>query len=164
MELYIRIKDGQPFEHPIFADNFREAFPDVDTNNLPPEFARFVRHQCPNDAGNYQVYDVSYAWVDGIVQDVWTLREMNDEERVEQTALLINNARYMVDSYKTKAQEILKVADTAATQAVNDFFGALDAWLANDPINLPMPVPPKISRSGSLMDVTASGSAPNVIG
>jgi len=26
MELYIRIKNGQPFEHPILGDNFRQAF------------------------------------------------------------------------------------------------------------------------------------------
>jgi len=164
MELYIRIVDGQPFEHPIFADNFREAFPDVDTNNLPPEFARFVRVPHPEDAGIYQVYEVSYAWVGDVVKDVWTLREMNEEERMEQTAFLMKNARSTVEMYKTQAQEILKVADATATQAVNEFLSGLDAWLANDPINLPMPVPPRISRSGSLMDVTASGSAPNVIG
>ena len=41
MELFIQIRNGQPFEHPIFGDNFRQAFPDVDVDNLPPEFARF---------------------------------------------------------------------------------------------------------------------------
>ena len=32
MELYIRIVDGKPFEHPILGDNFRSVFPDIDTN------------------------------------------------------------------------------------------------------------------------------------
>ena len=41
MELFIRIKDGEPFEHPIFGDNFRAAFPDIDSDNLPPDFVRF---------------------------------------------------------------------------------------------------------------------------
>ena len=30
MRLFIQIRDGQPFEHPIIEDNFREAFPDID--------------------------------------------------------------------------------------------------------------------------------------
>ena len=43
MELFIRLVNGEPFEHPIMGDNFREAFPHIDTDNLPSEFARFLR-------------------------------------------------------------------------------------------------------------------------
>ena len=43
MELYIQIKNEQAFQHPILGDNFRQAFPDIDTNNLPSTFARFTR-------------------------------------------------------------------------------------------------------------------------
>ena len=55
MDLIIRVKDGQPFEHPIFLDNFVQAFPDVDVNNLPPEFAKFTRYPAPQ-LGPYEVY------------------------------------------------------------------------------------------------------------
>jgi len=82
MELYIRIVDGQPFEHPIFGDNFRQAFPDVDTNNLPPEFARFERIDAP-ECGEYEKPIVTYGWVDGIVKDIWTIVEMTAEEKAE---------------------------------------------------------------------------------
>jgi hypothetical protein len=81
MELFIRIVDGQPFEHPIFADNFAQAFPDVDVNNLPPEFARFERVDCPNNIGVYQTCNLSYQWVDGVVKDVWDTREMTASEK-----------------------------------------------------------------------------------
>ena len=57
MELFIRIVDGAPFEHPIMGDNFREAFPHIDTENLPPEFARFVRVAMPT-IGVYEVYEI----------------------------------------------------------------------------------------------------------
>lgn len=81
MELFIQIRDGQPFQHPIFGDNFREAFPHVDPNNLPPEFARFERIEPPQ----YGVYEVlvgpSYQWVDGVVKDVWLVRPMNAQEK-----------------------------------------------------------------------------------
>ena len=81
MELYIRIKDGQPFEHPILGDNFRQAFPDVDTDNLPSTFARFERIEQPT-IGVYEVYEgVSYEWIDGIVKDIHHVRSKTEQER-----------------------------------------------------------------------------------
>ena len=80
MELYIRIQNGQPFEHPILGDNFREAFPDVDTNNLPAEFARFVR-VAPPALGVYEKNQtVSYQFVDGAYTDVFACEQMTAEE------------------------------------------------------------------------------------
>lgn len=81
MELFIRIVDGQPFDHPIFAENFYKAFPNIDTNNLPSEFARFERVECPYSAGPYEFNVSSYQWVDGIVKDVWTVQSMTQEEK-----------------------------------------------------------------------------------
>jgi hypothetical protein len=74
MELFICIKDGQPFEHPIFGDNFCQAFPNVDTNNLPPEFARFERIERPT-LGIYEIMVLdqpTYELVDGVCKDVIT--------------------------------------------------------------------------------------------
>lgn len=84
MELFIRIKDGQPFEHPIFGDNFRQAFPDVDINNLPPEFAKFERVERPT-IGLYEVLESeqpTYQLIDGIYKDVWLIRQMTVEEKL----------------------------------------------------------------------------------
>lgn len=91
MELYIRIKDGQPFKHPILGDNFCQAFPDVDVNNLPPEFARFERIERPV-LGMYEVMvseDPTYELVDGVYKDVWHKRDMTAEEKevIRQTAI-----------------------------------------------------------------------------
>lgn len=85
LELYIRIdENGDPFEHPIFGDNFREAFPDVDVNNLPPQFAKFVRVLRPVP-GVYEVLEPggpTYQWIDGVVMDVWPpLRAMTESEK-----------------------------------------------------------------------------------
>ena len=88
LELYIQIRNGQPHEHPIFADNFRQAFPDVDTENLPDTFAKFIRVDAPL-LDTYEVYEgVTYQWFDGIVKDVHSVRAMTDEERAEKTAQL----------------------------------------------------------------------------
>ena len=90
MELYIRIVNGQPFEHPILGDNFRQAFPDVDTNNLPADFARFTRVPKP-EVTVFQVVSAqpTYQWVDGGVQDVWEIRDMTAEEKAELIARVI---------------------------------------------------------------------------
>jgi hypothetical protein len=83
MELFIRIVDGQPFEHPIFGDNFRQAFPDVDTNNLPPEFAHFERLEAPV-VGVYEIYEGATYERDGeIFKDVHHVRAMTDVEKLE---------------------------------------------------------------------------------
>lgn len=80
MELFIRIKDGQPFEHPIFGDNFRQAFSDVDTNNLPADFARFIRVEAPF-IGVYETYaGVTYQLVDGVYKDVHHVVQMTADE------------------------------------------------------------------------------------
>ena len=80
MELFIRIKDGQPFEHPIFVGNFRQAFPDVDTNNLPAEFARFVRVTAPAVGVYEKNQTVSYQLVNGVYTDVFSVEQMTSEE------------------------------------------------------------------------------------
>lgn len=86
MELYIRIKDGKTFEHPIFGDNFRQAFPSIDTENLPPEFARFVR-VAPPTVGVFEVCDECvYELVDGVYTDVHNVRPMTAEEKAAKIA------------------------------------------------------------------------------
>lgn len=87
LELYIQIRDGQPHEHPIFADNFKLAFPEVDVNNLPADrFARFIRVAQP-EIGPYEVYEgATYQWVDGVVKDIHNVRPMTDEERAVKDA------------------------------------------------------------------------------
>ena len=89
MELFIRIIDGQPFEHPIFEDNFKEAFPDVDLNNLPSEFLKFVRVEKPI-LKKYEVCEneSTYKIVDGICTDDWSLRLMTEEEKAAKDVLL----------------------------------------------------------------------------
>jgi hypothetical protein len=86
-DLFIQIRDGQPYQHPILGANFRAAFPDVDTENLPPEFAPFERRD-PSEirVGVFQVLVESYVWDGPIVRDNWTVRDMTDDERAAKIA------------------------------------------------------------------------------
>ena len=80
MELFIRIKDGACFEHPILSDNFRQAFPDVNIENLPAEFARFVRIAPPVLGAYEKNQTVSYQLVDGVYTDVFICEQMTVQE------------------------------------------------------------------------------------
>jgi hypothetical protein len=88
MNLYIQLENGQPINHPIIEDNLVQAFPDIDLDNLPSNFARFER-VAADITGIYNVYEgVSYEWVDGIVKDVHRLRAMTPEERAEKQNMI----------------------------------------------------------------------------
>jgi len=109
LELYIQIRDGQPHEHPIFADNFRAAFPDVDTANLPDTFAKFVRVDVPV-LNTYEVYEgVTYQWVDGVVKDVHSVRPMTDEEQAAKTRELEAAAEQLAQLRASKEQRAISI-------------------------------------------------------
>ena len=80
MELYIKIKDGQPIDHPMLKENVQSAFPNVDLENLPEGWARFERVSCPAH-GPYEVAICEYGWDNGIVKDIWTVHKMSEEQK-----------------------------------------------------------------------------------
>jgi hypothetical protein len=142
LELYIQIRDGQPHEHPIFADNFRAAFPDVDTENLPDAFAKFIRVAAPA-LGTYEAYEgVTYQWVDGVVKDAHSVRPMTAKERTAKTAELTS----MVDQAKLDRIAFINDMLTAETGETAqtlwlDCLTAHEAWVLEsvDPITPAFP-------------------------
>lgn len=101
MRLFIRIKDGQPFEHPIFEDNFVQAFTEIDLENLPEEFAVFERIPMPQ-IGTYDFYEgVSYEWDNGVVKDVHHVRSMTNEEIAEKQEFIKDSWNSNPNSFKS---------------------------------------------------------------
>ncbi len=93
MELYIKIKDNRPFEHPILGDNFKQAYPDIDVNNLPETFARFYKTDMPN-IGVYELYQsTTYEWDDTqrVIKEVHHVRALTEEEKTEKQNLVKNS-------------------------------------------------------------------------
>ena len=81
MNLYIQLENGEPVNHPIMEDNLRQAFPEMDLNNLPETFARFERVMSP-ETSVYEINEgLTYEWVDGVVKDVHHVRAMTVEEQ-----------------------------------------------------------------------------------
>lgn len=153
LELYIQIRDGQPYEHPIFADNFRAAFPDVNTNDLPADrFAKFIRVDAPVP-GTYEVYEgVTYQWFDGVVKDVHNVRPMTVEERAVKTAQLTE----MANGTKLRRIELINTvlaseSDETAQALWLDCLTAHEEWVLEgvDPITPSFPPFPRKDEGGN---------------
>lgn len=89
MELVIRLKNGQPVDHPILVSNLLQAFPDTDLSNLPNnDFARFERVE-KREIGPYEIYESSnYEWSGNIVKDVHNIRQMTSQEKLDKQNLI----------------------------------------------------------------------------
>lgn len=84
MDLFIQIdENGQAKEHPIIGDNFRQAFPNIDVNNLPSNFARFERVSRPMSGPYEKNHRSSYQKrFDGVWADTYICDPMTQEEIV----------------------------------------------------------------------------------
>lgn len=81
MNLYIKIENGQPVDHPAFADNLLHAF-----GCIPENWEIFNRIEMPTPTV-YQTFgtenpEPTYEKVNGVWQDVWPLRDMTAEEKL----------------------------------------------------------------------------------
>ena len=78
MNLYIETDvDGNPINHPAYEDNLIEAF-----GEIPPHWETFVRVVKPI-IGVYQKFnkpEFTYQKIDGIWTDVWSYRDMTQDE------------------------------------------------------------------------------------
>jgi len=88
MNLYIKTENGQPINHPAFEDNLIQAF-----GAIPEHWETFIRVERPT-IGIHQVFESdipTYAKVDGVWTDVWTVRDMTAEEKevVKQTTIKV---------------------------------------------------------------------------
>jgi hypothetical protein len=133
MELFIKIVGGQPFEHPMVGKNFRQAFPDVDVNNLPAEFARFERVAPPKIKYSQLAVGPVYQWVDGVVKDVWTIQDLEgaalaEKEQIQAEYLNSIHRRYLLVTQTLLAQE----TDPVAVQDLNSWIAALSTWTLTD--------------------------------
>jgi len=80
--LIIKVENGQAVDHPMILDNFQQAFPDLDVNNLPANFAVFERVQPPQLGPYEKNQTVRYELVGNVYKDVWYCDQMSDEEKL----------------------------------------------------------------------------------
>ena len=149
MQCIIRIVDGQPFEHPIVMENFYTAFPHIDVNNLPPEFAKFERLPPPaalDGQGPYHimahhyVFDAAFnSW-----KDEWYLVDMTEEERAEKLASGIAEITTTVEYLRTMSQAQLAEATDENKPIWQTYLDQLNALSLDDPFAVTLPTWPEV--------------------
>lgn len=157
MKLFIQVRDGQPWQHPILPENLLQAFPGFDLDNPPAGFAPFIRVPQPGSdllpVGDLQVVECSYQLdVDGITyKDTWSVREMTFEEKTN----AISNRRAavtgMINSLKEEATA--KIAETTGDiqTAWQTYLGVLQSITVTDPFKVEYPIRPQLDEYGNLV-------------
>ena len=149
MECIIRIVDGQPFEHPILMDNFMSAFPKIDVNNLPSQYAKFERLEQPvlldgqthyHNVGHHYVFDSAM----GKWKDEWFLIDMTDAEKAAKRAegeTIVNN---ILTNLKVFAQTSLDSATEEQKPSWQTYLDQLNALTYDDPFAVTWPTVPTL--------------------
>lgn len=80
---FIKVVNREPEGHPIADWNLRMFYPNLDPNNPPEGFEKFIRIAPPNLGPFDKSVESRYARINGILQDVHTIIPMTDEEKKE---------------------------------------------------------------------------------
>ena len=114
MNLYIRVEDGQPVEHPATEENLLQAFPD----GIPLNWEPFVR-VVPPVLSDYEIFDdphVTYEKVDGVWTDVHQVVQVSEEEKI---AIVQAKKQREIETYKL-AWEKLPQRDNFSAWVFNE--------------------------------------------
>jgi hypothetical protein len=100
MKLFIQIREGQPYEHPVMEANMKQLFPAHDLETAPDGFAKFTRVAQPI-IGAYEKFDDSlgqdgctYDSDDEGFKDVWHIVPLSETEKAEKIATTKQESPY----------------------------------------------------------------------
>lgn len=79
--LYIRVIEGKPFEHPVVEENLFAVVKNFDPNNLPEGIEKFVRKHPPVVGFLETFVGTTYQKIDGVWQDVHEIRPLTEAEK-----------------------------------------------------------------------------------
>lgn len=163
MNLFIKVEDGTPIDHPVADWNLMEVFGEIPSNYEP-----FFRGEKP-ELGRFELDDpdgILYAkGEDGVWTDLWPKRQMNPEERAAKEAEIIASLEAsrahlleevyprliklaVTDEHRAECEAFKRALETTPLSAEEDFLfpPSPQSWHWNKPAT------------------TADGSAPDVIG
>jgi hypothetical protein len=81
MNLFIKVIDNQVIDHPVTLENLQAIYPNVEYNNPPENYLPFNRAGVPAATTPYTVNESTYVIASNVVNEVYTQREMTDEEK-----------------------------------------------------------------------------------
>ena len=153
MRLFIKIVNGQPFEHPILEENFIQVYPNIDVNALPADFANFERTDFDGDTFPVGVYEMPYSkyeWVGNVVKDVWYTKPMNEEQIIAKNEAIVKNKEGHKSQRLEKWKSVLaELTDEASQQVVQNYIDILTAYVIADAPLADLPKAPLKNEDGT---------------
>lgn len=152
MDCFIRIRDGKPFEHPIHPDNFKDAFPEIDTSNLPEGFAYFKRVEKPFNPNPFKLHDCTYEQIGSNTWgDVWTERDATPEEEIYIKNDLDQQVKELKVIYKNTADRTASFTTNNDIKAYcSNYIINLENYQITDYRNVKVPQPPLLDENNRL--------------
>ena len=155
MKLYIKVINGVSIDHPSVESNLLEVFGGV----IPSEYELF--ETTPNELvrGVFQVAERTYIKRnDGVWTDSWTIRDMTDSEKADETVKLVKDTERHMTFHKEMAQRgiaaCLSGSDLDGVNAWSTYLVRCNNWVLQslDPLTPPMPRPPYKNVLGVWVD------------
>jgi predicted HNH restriction endonuclease len=164
MDLYIKILNGKPVDHPLLGSNL--VYLKVDLSNLPEDYAVFHRVEKNVTPNRFEIVYSTYEWNTDktAIQDVWHVRDMTDSEKDEKLGMMLGIAKDHIEQLKsTAAFEIEHAVNSEDAEVWQNYLESLNEFSPTK-TNLAVPIPPRKDESGKWISVNSPGSTPNVIG
>ncbi len=84
MRYFIKIEENQAVGFPMQQDNFEQAFPNEDLDNLSSSFAEVIKADVPVRSVYQILDDPTYTMnADGKMVETFTLSDVSDERKIE---------------------------------------------------------------------------------
>jgi hypothetical protein len=122
MNLFIKLENGEPINHPILEENLKLYYSDLDIENPPEGYAKFIRKPFPV-LNNFEIIEsIEYVidqdyWPSNIpvYTDKYNIRSLTDEEMIQ-----------IADDQTKQMNEGMRIYSNAPYPAPDD--GNLYVW------------------------------------
>lgn len=81
MKLYIKCIDGQIIDHPVTYENLSMIYGHFDDQTIPTNYVKFKRGIFTPVFQPYKYSEAVYALIDDIVEEVYIIKDMTDEQK-----------------------------------------------------------------------------------
>jgi len=132
MNLYIKVEDNQPINHPVLESNLLQTFVD---GIIPPEYEKFERIPFNEELKKNQLQKAKCVYVkneNGIWQDSWTVEDLVGEEREKQIKMLTEGANEALRIQKAYAEQLInhciQISDLDGYSIWNQYLNLLNNW------------------------------------
>lgn len=149
MELYIKVINGNPINHPILASNLIDAL-GIDYDNIPKEYEKFKRKECNIEIGLLEKPISRYEKIDGVWTDVWESVPLAENELQFKKNQIKDEKKFLALAHKNYAEESLNLtSNNSIKQYLSNYISTIsDLEINYDTI---IPDPPFLNVAKTLI-------------